>query len=206
MQPFATIFAVDADEGTNAALTYEIVNGNASSLLVLDRYTGLLHAGPYVDLMSVMNESFSLVVKVTDSVEPMSNYATAKLRVIITNDVLSDLNHGPPAVHSAVSGDLVSWLTDNAVILAAVGLAVLITVVTILVAAALLVRRRTKAKLDRLRARTRVELTEIATAARNEDELVGEESRLLMRVAEVLLVDMDSMPVKYGVSGHFLYY
>jgi len=199
LQTVAQVRAVDIDEGPNSELLYELVGESASDLFTLDGRTGEISTSlTAASLSTAGNETTTLVIRVTDSAGPLKHTTHATLRIIVTDDVITH----PiflPSPHTLV---FVEWLSQNMLIFIAAGLAVFLTVLAVLViAVCFLIRRRRRSKsLARLLSLTRVELKELTESARMESLLVGEESRLLPRMSEVLLLNLDAEPIQYGVG------
>uniref|UniRef100_A0A4W3HTH2 Cadherin EGF LAG seven-pass G-type receptor 1 n=1 Tax=Callorhinchus milii TaxID=7868 RepID=A0A4W3HTH2_CALMI len=78
----ARIIATDPDEGTNAQIMYQIVEGNIPEVFHLDMFTGDLSA--LTDLDYEMRTEYIIVVQATSA--PLVNRATIHIRLVDQND------------------------------------------------------------------------------------------------------------------------
>lgn len=141
---FASVAATDADDGVNAQLRYELVKDppegaqvapgeaplNGTSLFVIDRYSGALSQSKRADLEPLINETFVVLIRVTDQGRPpLSTVAPLAILVLpaLPLPLPSDPTHDDVTRHSA-SAELVTWLSDNTLVLVAAALATFVTV------------------------------------------------------------------------------
>ncbi|XP_063811014.1 cadherin EGF LAG seven-pass G-type receptor 2-like isoform X2 [Pseudophryne corroboree] len=80
--PLATITASDPDEGPNAQIMYQIVEGNIPEIFQLDIFSGELTA--LVDLDFEERPEYLIVVQATSA--PLVSRATVRIRLIDVND------------------------------------------------------------------------------------------------------------------------
>ena len=87
--PFSTqVSATDADEGTNAAIYYEISSGNTDNAFAIDQITGIVTTARGLNYEEL--DSYQLTVIAKDGGMPQMT-GTAILRIGIV-----DVNDNPP--------------------------------------------------------------------------------------------------------------
>ncbi|XP_068125539.1 cadherin EGF LAG seven-pass G-type receptor 2 isoform X2 [Hyperolius riggenbachi] len=87
--PLARITATDPDEGVNAQIMYQIVEGNIPEVFQLDIFSGELTA--LVDLDYEERHEYVIVVQATSA--PLVSRATVKVRLIDVNDNAPSLSN-----------------------------------------------------------------------------------------------------------------
>lgn len=157
-----TIQSHDSDLGVNSELSYEILEGNATNLFGIEPSTGQVRL--LKELISYVNETFLLLIKVTDGGQP-SLYSTAALYVMIV-----DGNH-PAFGGFPRAQNQWTWLADMRLLIIAGITAICFVLIVLLVAAILLVRRRN----SRHRAKTRLAMAIMKNATVDRDEVKEDE-------------------------------
>ncbi|XP_040193695.1 cadherin EGF LAG seven-pass G-type receptor 2-like isoform X1 [Rana temporaria] len=98
--PLATITATDPDEGVNAQIMYQIVEGNIPEVFQLDIFSGELNA--LVDLDYEERPEYLIVVQATSA--PLVSRATVRVRLVDVNDNAPTLSNFRVAFNHYVGG------------------------------------------------------------------------------------------------------
>ncbi|XP_077340579.1 cadherin EGF LAG seven-pass G-type receptor 2 [Lithobates pipiens] len=98
--PLATITATDPDEGVNAQIMYQIVEGNIPEIFQLDIFSGELTA--LVDLDYEERPEYLIVVQATSA--PLVSRATVRVRLVDVNDNAPTLSNFRVAFNHYIGG------------------------------------------------------------------------------------------------------
>lgn len=157
---FCTITSHDSDWGVNSELSHEILEGNATNLFGIEPATGQLRL--LKELISYVNETFLLLIKVSDGGQP-SLYSTAALYVMIVDGHQPSYGGFPRAQNQ--------WLADMRLLIIAGITAICFVLIVLLVVAILLVRRRN----SQHRAKTRLAMAMMKNVTAERDEVKEDE-------------------------------